>query len=877
MTETKFIKHYDWCREFRLRMEVSRGDAPLFCSEQDKINLDNRSRLSPISNMILNTITYDPKNSSFILVFPSITLRPLPLISYIISKKYDTSVFIFSRNNNHYKNYHLLKTDSGFVWYDIPAGKIKGKEIHIKPYVPFARQEFKSQIDARIPLFKNKFFNSSHPKIAFFQKGNLKLTDSITDVYMNKNHIGSVSNEVILGTGSIIFEHFDNYVYSSNSFENFKNWISPLQDRDIKYIFHIANPYLDIIEPLKKEFNAYVLYFPFSFIRTNQEIKRKTEYYYQKLKECRLNVRNIIHTLNIDNEQIFSDDSYEHIQIHNTLYQGNIDRLFAQGMDLYSKLDWRDIDPSFRIHVYKIKQLFFRIYKLFVLPEELSVRYFDEEICSFRYYPLLRYLIFFNKILFSQAHGQSSFILGRILSILYNMINELSECKRFGEEITYSRIGKNYSICELVKRVQREEVIIVAQTGERNKLLERLKKLELAENVRIFTYRKLAKLHREYPNSILVTSGRLLPSHFPIFFKNWKQVKIFTYKGKEHEWVQDQINLLREVDLSQEELSLKYLAEVLKDLLGTGSYKLEKDPLFQSFMEKKKNLLKIAEEKEKELDSEEIFEASSEISTTSITELVYNIMKRTKNYQDTMNEIKIKRSINRIEQQKEKSYIEQHSDIQCVVLLQNEMSGEELHTNLDINKRYLCFTNRDNVNIKSVIPYALHNGNYIILFGERQKLSLSDFTKETFDIEEDFDSALINEWHERLVSYFIRNYRTIKSFYRDFINKTDSTISYGEFGNWVRGNVNYVLDPNHLYNLGQLMNDSFFCDNYLLICEEGKKIQAFNLNLTKKLKKLVVKILSGDVFRSECSLDELELLDQIENCIYKIKDIKIKK
>ena len=92
-----------------------------------------------------------------------------------------------------------------------------------------------------------------------------------------------------------------------------------------------------------------------------------------------------------------------------------------------------------------------------------------------------------------------------------------------------------------------------------------------------------------------------------------------------------------------------------------------------------------------------------------------------------------------------------------------------------------------------------------------------------------------------LYLYYYKNYSdsSIKKFYNDFIQQTHSIISYGEFGNWVRGNVNYTRDPKNLYNLGVAMNDEYIMQNYLLIHEEGKKIQTFNLKLSKTLKKIV--------------------------------------
>ena len=78
---------------------------------------------------------------------------------------------------------------------------------------------------------------------------------------------------------------------------------------------------------------------------------------------------------------------------------------------------------------------------------------------------------------------------------------------------------------------------------------------------------------------------------------------------------------------------------------------------------------------------------------------------------------------------------------------------------------------------------------------------LIDLYDEADNLEEDIDYDLVEEWPKRLALYNYKNYSSIKKFHDDFTQETKSMISYGEFGNWVRGNVNYTMDPEHLYIL----------------------------------------------------------------------------
>ena len=53
-------------------------------------------------------------------------------------------------------------------------------------------------------------------------------------------------------------------------------------------------------------------------------------------------------------------------------------------------------------------------------------------------------------------------------------------------------------------------------------------------------------------------------------------------------------------------------------------------------------------------------------------------------------------------------------------------------------------------------------------------------------------------------------------------------------------------------------------------------IQAFNINLSRKMKKLIVQVLGGSISWNECSQEEQLLIEKIENCIYKGQNINIK-
>ncbi|MEJ2251892.1 MAG: hypothetical protein P8Y97_19815 [Candidatus Lokiarchaeota archaeon] len=164
-------------------------------------------------------------------------------------------------------------------------------------------------------------------------------------------------------------------------------------------------------------------------------------------------------------------------------------------------------------------------------------------------------------------------------------------------------------------------------------------------------------------------------------------------------------------------------------------------------------------------------------------------------------------------------------------------------------------------------------GHYLILFGEEKKSSISDFLREAFEFEENIDYDLIEEWQSRLASFYLKNYCSYRDFHRDFEKNYPNCISYNEFREWIKGKVNYTQNPEHLKFIGQLMNDSFFMENFRLINLEGRKIHIFNIRLGKKIKKLVRNVLEREFSWNDYSEEERLLIEKIDKCIFKILNI----
>jgi len=862
-----------WFEKFPFRLECN-DDIQLFEKENGG---SYKSKLSPLTNLTLNLLCGSSIDSNFIICIPSAILRPIPLISYIWAKQTGHSVMVFSKNKIHHDNYYSLKIEysSKFVNMDFPAAKVKSKGLCVEPYTPRAKSDYKKQYKEYI---KGQINNKDCPKIFFYQGRSLKFSTENQKIHLFDELIEDTCTTSNLDIRNVIFENIDNIIYNKYRYDNFIKWLEEASSlSENRYLFHISNPNYKFLTQLKEQFNAKVLYFPFSFLKANELLKEKNREYYGKMGD--FNHSEAISMINIDQSHHYDEADAGKLELQKILRNGNIDDYFLKGMRLFEKISYENIPKELSHLIFNLKHLFFVTYKIFTIPSDFSIKLYEEEY-GWRYYHFTSYLARVLRIFQGHILPPNLETLTDIILFLSKMVNELTECKRYGENISYSREGKYYSLFNYLNEHPDENIVIGVQTGEKSLILEKLENLEIKGQLRIQTFKTLARIIKDYSDHTLLLPGSLLPNRIQILFKNWKNVLFFVYDGFNKKWTLDQIDLIEKIDLTKEELSILYLAEVYKDLNGVSNFNLEKEPLFSSFLEKKKAILN-ANRQDVEIktspknDVTQILNSEAELKSVTIKDLFRKLMKENEKFKDLIAEEKIKKLVDKRNKQSEKKYYQEKIGIECLVVLENEITGEELTIPLDHQKKYMNFRDKEDIRIKQSYPFGLNKGHFLILFDKEKRLSISDFIKEAYEFEEDIDHDLIREWQGRLSSFYLKNYKNYKSFFRDFDKNFPNSISYNEFREWVKGSVNYTQDPRHLLYLGQLMNDSFFIENYKLIYEEGRKIHKINMILGRKIKKLVNQVLEKNISWKEYSEEERLLMEKIENCIYKIKDINI--
>ena len=123
---------------------------------------------------------------------------------------------------------------------------------------------------------------------------------------------------------------------------------------------------------------------------------------------------------------------------------GNNDKYFLEAKNLLKRVDEEKICNK-KLY-YRSLGLLYSLQDLIINPSKYKIRYGDYE-TSWRFYTIPEFLeMFRNRI--SKENSFNQLILEEYISQLENIYSELSKCKRFGEESSFNRIGKDYKILE---------------------------------------------------------------------------------------------------------------------------------------------------------------------------------------------------------------------------------------------------------------------------------------------------------------------------------------------------------------------------------------------------------------------------------------------
>lgn len=820
-----------------------------YCDDMDYYDNNKLSnKLSPITNFFLNTFINSHEDKNLIVFIPDFMLRPIPLLSYFYSYLNKKSTLIFSQKGQrvnespidlHIRNYYMLNWQGEYLFYDIPIGIMTNKDVKAEFFFPRVHNRHLKQ--KYISQQENNFADNNKPKLLLYHdnKGN-RIFKNIKNLIIDKRKIKS---EAKLDLGLIIFENLDRFIYSDYTSRIFLKWLKELLPKNTRFIFHFSNPrQMKFINQLKDATNSLVLPFTTNILQNNNEIKKQSLKYFN-LEEYRP-IISLFNRYNVDLPNFYQHDPQ--IEILDSLESGNIDDHFEGAQNIT-----RVIDDKKLIN----KRVYYKAWKMLNIMPDLSInpsRYksISKNNDSWRYYSIPEIIENFESNL-EKEHEKNKLPLKRFISEVSSVYDELSQCKRFSEKNSFSRIAKDYKLINIAKNLDDPENTIIATYSalEKRILREDLDKIGLnsvnVEDINWISYR-----HFNRSDKKLILPGALTTKNMLELFLPYKEIKFLAYEGLNEKRIKEQVDLASLYSFEEEKFSMNYVSEVysffdieknnafFKDFnKRTKAYEndeeIEKPPIPDSnpFKEFKKKVFKKAHSSEYQSEIEFVEKQIDEIESTDVDTETFD------------------------------EYVE--------FLLLNLKNERKYRKKLNMGKSYFYLKTLGG-NIFEGTPKMFKPGNFVVILDDDDQKSLLQLIIDIFDLEESVNKKLIEYWKYAFMK-FIRNQISENELYERYLDlggqRTQATVR-----NWARGSVLGPDDPDDLLIIGKIIGNQAIINNYNLMNSEIDKIRNIHRVTGRRLKTIIKKIIfeRDDLEPSKLNYEEYLFYDKVKNGIYEI-------
>ncbi|QUH22372.1 hypothetical protein HYG87_00620 [Methanobacterium alkalithermotolerans] len=812
--------------------------------------------ISPLTNFFLNTFLNSMDKKNIIVTFPDNILRPLPLIAYSYSFLKNKSTMVFTSSTRglenkspreiHNMGYYMLNWDGEYLFYDIPIGFIFKDKVEAKIKMPLANRRFKKKY---IEHLKNNFTNTNGPKILLYADNGTRIVDTVNNILLdNKNKF---KHEMNFDLGCIIFENVDRYVNSKYTSKQFINWIKDYHDKDINFIFHFSNPNSPFINYIKDKTDSFVIPFNNGILTNNEGISIPSLEYYDKKDPVEIK---IIENYNLDRPYFYHNDS--DITVFEPLLEaGNIDKHFMEAKNLLKRVLE---DQLFNKKLYyRSLGLLYSLQDLIINPSKYKLRYGDKDI-GWRFFSITEFLEMFQSRL-PKENTFNQLVLGEYITQLENIYSELSKCRRFGEESSFNRIGKDYKILEIAQNKNdyfSDHVLMIGaySNSEASVLREELERWDI-DGIEVRHIGWLNKSHFDRSNYSLLLPGPIPVKYFSELLRPYKKILVLAYEGYNFNRIKDQMKLVSDFSVKEEIVSMNYFKEIY-EFMGIP----QNDALFEDY-HKRIN--------EKEIETDTL--PSGNVSNTfdDLKELISIDSSEYKEDLDNLGRMikHIKSANQRTEESKEYSE-------SLEFYLRNLETGKKYKKTLPLAKTYFFLKNIGS-KIEEGSPKELKPGNFVIVIDNDEKKTLLQLIIEIYDLESSIDKEIIEFWKERLMLFIKDTGIKYKQFY-DAYNNFGGEKHYQTVLNWCKGRVIGPEESKDLYYIGKILDEEILINNHKLISEEIGKVRNIHRTTGRKLKKVIKSVIfeGSGLDAQNLNYEEYLFYEKVKNGIYEVLEIK---
>ena len=774
---------------------------------------------------------------------------------------------VFTQNGNNYinnnpaeehnQNYHLLNSGGDYLFIKVPMGFINDNCVNAKVYLPRARKSFKKKY---IQGLKDNFLKKKGPKILLHSdENNTRISNVIEKITIDEEKIDIHRNIEI---GLVIFENVDRFVYSSYSTQIFLNWLCPLLKKNIRLLFHFSNPLSKHIQVIKEQTDAYVLQLGPSLLRYNTQLQKASLEYFNTQRPDE--EKKLLDKYNIDRSFFYKSMTKPETL---PLNSGNIDKYYKNARSLLNKIDEKILFNKWQY--YFLINLLFKLYNLSINPSKYKELFYDHT-TGHRHYHIPEIIKKIKENISNEETPNKEY-LEDLISEIYCLYLELKECKRYGENDTYTRIAKDYQILQLLKQnIGRENdknnIVLATYSSIEAKILKNeTKKLGFENGFDIEYIERLSRKSFDRTKSILLLPGPLRLKYISELLQPYYKIVMVTYDGRNHEIACEQIKLAYAYSQQEEDKAMKYLEEIYSDL------GIKKNGLFKDYYNRK------SEPKEEENVHVPIEKGPMATKEDTLLDRIKKLLSTRKSpisediLQEEIKISQIEQKIIEFEQEEDACMIAE-ADEYYMVILESVDGTTKITRNLPINNTYLYLKNISD-DVQEGYPSELEIDDYIVLLGNDERKNLLDTIIEVYGLEDAINKRLLTMWKDKLRNFMEKQCLSCHQTHNKFI-ETGGSISSSEFSNWAKGRVIAPDDSKHLFILGKMMDDDELIENYELISQEAEELRNVHKITGRKIRKIVKEILRGELPHSELSYEESLLYEKVQNNIYRIIDIK---
>lgn len=819
------------------------------CGQMDFYDNNKLSnKLSPLTNIFLNTFINTLEDRNLILFIPDFILRPIPLLSYFYSYLEGRSTLVFSQKGAkinespidlHVRNYYMLNWDGEYLCYDIPIGRMTNKEVRSEFFFPRIHDRRLRQRYA--VRQEDNFTDNQKPKILLYHdnKGN-RLFKNIKNLIIDKKKI---KGNLELDLGCIIFENLDRFVYSDYTANMFLKWLKELLPKNTRFIFHFSNPQqMKYINKLKEATNSLVLPFSTNLLKNNEQIKNQSLQYFDS--EDQRPIINLLNRYNLDS--LFFYNHNQKIEILEPLESGNIDIHFEGAQNIAKMVNRKELVNK-RAY-FTTWNILNRISDLAINPSRYKCIFKDNDSWGYYSIPQILNSLEFNLEEESEDNQNS---LQRFIAEVNSVYSELSNCRRYFEEESFSRVAKDYEILKIAKDLDDPENTIIATYSalEKRILKEDLEKMDL-EFINVEDINWISYKHFERSNKKLILPGVLSSKNMLELFLPYNEITFLAYEGLNHERIRNQADLASLYSFEEEKYSMNYISEIYDHL------NIDKNNAFFKDFKKRVKTHEQDEKIEPLKPDEDPFEQFR------------NKILEKANSSEYQSEIEyVERKIDEIEYvEAEKGAYDEYVEF----YLKNLNNERKYRKKLNLGKTYFYLKTLGG-NVLEGTPGMFRPGNYVVILDNDDQKSLLQLIIDIFGLEDSLNKKLIEYWKSSLIRYIEKEKISEKVLYQKYLDlggqRTKATIR-----NWSKGSVLGPENPEDLLLIGKIIGNKAITENYMIMNTEIDKVRNLHRITGRRLKKIIKTIIfeREDLEPSKLNYEEYLFYEKIKNGIYEI-------